>query len=188
MNVRRASKRAVQAALALIAAFVLILGCLVILPQPFGYSTYAVMSPSMAPSVPLGSLAVINEHVGADEIEAGDVVAFKQGEADESVCVHRAESIDGKGGLIETKGDANDTPDLRLVPFEDVTGKVCATVPLAGFAIKWLESHRAAFLGVAAALILASASLSLASPTHCKRNPKKGTECPNKPQQSPNEA
>lgn len=186
MSGRTALQRVLTGSLIALCACALALGCLIFIPAPFGYRTYSVTSSSMAPHIPLGSLVFVDTSVQGDQVQRGDVVAFDKGGADETVCIHRARSIDQGGGLIETKGDANETADLRLVPFEDVQGTVRAHVPFAGFALMWVQAHRAAFAGVAAALALASISLAFASPTRPKgRSSKKGTECLNRTQQIP---
>lgn len=150
--------------LALLALCTLILGAFTFAPALAGFQTYAVRSPSMAPAIPQGSLAIVDPRQSASEIRAGDVLAFKMGDADENVCVHRANAIDQKGGLIETKGDANESPDLRLVPFEDVSGTVCAHIPHIGTALAWTSANKPLIPTAAAILALAIASVALASP------------------------
>lgn len=192
MSGHRCARRITQGALCLLAAAALVLGALTLVPAACGYRTYAVRSPSMAPQIPLGSLVIVDGRAQAIHVQPGDVTAFRIGETDESVCVHRAISIDQEGGLIETKGDANAVPDLRLVPFEDVAGIVCAQVPLAGFALIWAESMRPAIIALAAMLALASMALSLTSPREhrteeCKGR-EKGTGCQNRRKRSLREA
>lgn len=186
MKTHVALRHLMSGLIAAVAALIVGLAILTLLPSFAGFEVYAVTSSSMAPQIPPGSLAIVDARIPGNEVGAGDVVAFKKGEADESVCVHRVESIDQKGGLIQTKGDANDAPDLRLVPFEDVIGAVCTHVPCAGFVLIWMETHRLTFLGIAIALLLASASLTFALPR--KIPSKKGRECPNRTYRSTKEA
>lgn len=173
-------QRALITALSIMTIIALTLGALTFVPALWGMSTYAVRSPSMEPQIPLGSLVIVDANVEGHQVRPGDVVAFQIGGTDESVCVHRAKSIDQEGGLIETKGDANESPDLRLIPFEEVTGTVCAQIPLAGHLLIWTEANRMAFVATAAALALASASLSLIPADRHMTRQRKGTECQNK--------
>lgn len=189
MNARSFASRMLSAALATMAAAALTLGALTFIPALFGCSTYIVKSASMTPGIPLGSLAIVDGSIRGEDLRIGDVAAFRIGDADESVCVHRTQDIYQEGGLIQTKGDANDAPDLRLVPFEDIVGVVCAHVPYAGWSIAWLEEHRLPCAGTAIALALAAAALSFTSPKSINDGSKeKGTTCPNRPERHLKEA
>lgn len=183
MRARRFVSHALNAALATMAAAALALGALTFIPALFGCGTYIVKSSSMAPGIPLGSLAIVDRSMHGEHLRIGDVAAFRIGDADGSVCVHRTQDIYQEGGLIQTKGDANDAPDLRLIPFEDIVGVVCAHVPYAGWSIAWLEENRLPCAGVAIALALAAAALSFSSPQNINMAQKeKGTICPNRPE------
>ena len=183
MRAERFVSQALNAALATMAAAALMLGALTFIPTLFGCSTYIVKSSSMAPGIPLGSLAIVDESIHGEDLRIGDVAAFRIGDADENVCVHRTQDIYQEGGLIQPKGDANDEPDIRLVPFEDIVGVVCAHVPYAGWSIAWLEENRLPCAGVTIALALAAAALSFASPQSIATRPEeKGTACPNRPE------
>ena len=53
-----------------------------------GITPYVVLSGSMEPKVPTGSLCFINEHVKYESIKTGDVIAFKM--SDGTLVTHRA--------------------------------------------------------------------------------------------------
>ena len=108
---------------------ILVLACLPLtLPRLAGYSLYSVISGSMEPEIPVGSLVLIHD---ADPVyvEKGDVIAF-YGAADSSaVITHRVVSNSPAMGEIITKGDANAERDMNPVDYENFIGKVEHVIP-----------------------------------------------------------
>ena len=78
---------------------------------PFGIRPYVILSGSMEPGIPTGSVAYIDVKDRTD-LEVGDVIMYRASE--EINVTHRIVDFDSAGNLI-TKGDANDTADLRPV-------------------------------------------------------------------------
>ncbi|HET6615508.1 MAG TPA: signal peptidase I [Dehalococcoidia bacterium] len=101
-----------------------------VLPR-FGLEVRTVLSDSMEPRLSEGDL-LVTWPVRASRIEPGDVILFEDG-GDHAVA-HRVVSVSGEPGarLFETKGDANDASDARLVPESDVRGRMIFYVPGAG--------------------------------------------------------
>ena len=100
-----------------------------VVPRMLGMQTYAIISGSMEPAYPTGSL-VYARPATADMLAAGDVIAFWRGE---DVVVHRVEENVAVEKELVTKGDANGEVDLRPVPYADVLGKVAFSVPFVGY-------------------------------------------------------
>lgn len=125
----------VLGALILLALAVVAIGSSVA-PRVMGMQSYAIISGSMEPAYPTGSL-VYAEPVAGAELQAGDVAAFWR---DEDVIVHRVEEVDEGSGELVTKGDANAELDLRPVPFGNVLGRVVGSVPLVGYFLMALGS------------------------------------------------
>jgi len=97
-----------------------------------GWEFDAVLSGSMEPVFNVGGLVVIKP-ADAREIKTGDVISFKLPGIDTPIC-HRVIDIENiKGNLFfQTKGDANEEPDIDLVPADSVTGKAILHIPYAG--------------------------------------------------------
>ncbi len=136
---------------AILAAVVLVAGI-----RREGGDVYAVMSGSMEPAIPAGSLIVVTPCGGPEEIREGDVLAFTAGNA---VAAHRVVGITElpAGGVgYRTQGDANERPDAGLVSCDDVIGVVRWHVPWAGYLSTWLKQSRIRLrlLAAAAALLL----------------------------------
>lgn len=96
-----------------------------------GLQNYIVLTGSMTPAYPAGSLVYVQE-VDASELSVGDAITFRL--TDESVATHRIAEVLGSGddAQFRTKGDANAEPDGALVPASDVVGKVVFALPYLG--------------------------------------------------------
>ena len=76
-----------------------------------GYEVYNVVSGSMEPAIPVGSVIYV-ETLRPEEVAEGDVIAFHGGD---SVIAHRVvKNRVGEGEFI-TKGDANAENDMNPV-------------------------------------------------------------------------
>ena len=98
------------------------------IPRVLGYEVYNIVSGSMAPSIPQGSLVLVRP---ADwrEIAPGDVIAFDRAGA---VVTHRVTQLREGERAFVTKGDANVEEDMAPVPFEDLIGRVERHYPYLG--------------------------------------------------------
>lgn len=92
------------------------------------YSTFRVVTGSMEPTLPIGSL-LICKAVDVQEIQVGDIVCFRSYGITDSTAVitHRVTAVlSGENGdiLLQTKGDANLVADGVLVSERNLIGKV----------------------------------------------------------------
>jgi signal peptidase len=111
---------------------VLILACLPLtVPKVFGYHIYTVVSGSMEPEIPIGSLVYI-ESIPAAEVQKEEVIAFYGVMDTSSIITHRVVANSTNMGQFITKGDANDTNDMNPVPYDNYIGKVVLTIPVVG--------------------------------------------------------
>lgn len=101
------------------------------IPRLFGCQVYNVVSGSMEPAIPTGSLVYVKSAEAA-EIAADDVIAF-YGENDTgAIITHRVVKNQVVSGQFITKGDANEKEDLSPVSYDRFIGKVIFHVPLLG--------------------------------------------------------
>ena len=96
-----------------------------------GIKTYAVISGSMEPTYPTGSLLYVKS-VNAQELRVGDAITFMLDE--DTVATHRIIEIipdDEDSSILRfrTQGDANDTPDGTPVHYKNIIGKPVFAVP-----------------------------------------------------------
>ncbi len=106
-----------------------------LLPRVFGMSPMAVLSGSMSPKYPVGSLIYVAD-VGNQDLKTGDVITYRMGE--KTVVTHRIVSIDKENGQIRTKGDANENEDGGVITYDQVIGKVRGCMPLLGYVAVYL--------------------------------------------------
>jgi len=134
---------------------ILLLGFMFIGPH-FGWETHSVMSGSMEPALKVGGIIVTGPEK-LDNIQVGDIITFDTG--GELKVTHRVVNIveiDGKPHF-QTKGDANEEPDPRLVSSTgDVMRKVVLHVPYLGFAAHFMQGRWAflALVGIPALILI----------------------------------
>lgn len=102
-------------------------------PRVIGFEPYAVMSGSMEPEIQTGAMAYVRPCRGED-LADGDVAAFYDDIG--NVVIHRVMSNRIVEGELVTKGDANGSPDMNPVSYDDVIGSVGMSVPGLGVALE----------------------------------------------------
>jgi signal peptidase len=138
---RAAAQRAqVMARLLLSLAIVVLIpiGAFLAVATFAGWRLLDVSSGSMEPTYPVGSLAVVHP-VNVAEIGPGTVVAFVDDTGGEGRLVaHRVIQVLDRpnGRWLQTQGDANRTPDSRLLAARDVRGRVAWVIPRLGSAAR----------------------------------------------------
>ena len=109
----------------------IVVGLALAVPKVAGIQSYVVVSGSMEPEIPAGSLVLVDEAV-PEEIAEGEVIAFTS-EKDKSVVVtHRVIENDKTNGQFITKGDANELKDMNPVPYSNLVGRVVKHYPKVG--------------------------------------------------------
>lgn len=144
--------------MALAAASVLALVVLGLGPHTGRYRTATVLSASMRPTVPEGSVVFVTP-MAADELRTGHVLMYKVPVEDRRVVAHRVVEIVEAGDqpVVRTKGDASNGPDSWLARLEtEPLWRVRAAVPYVGYAVQALRHpHLRAFsIGVVPALLV----------------------------------
>lgn len=114
-------------------------------PRILGYEIYEVVSGSMEPEIPVGSILYV-EGAEPEEIRAGDVIAY---EKEGTVVTHRVEENRYVEGEFITKGDANSKKDAVSVKYGSLIGKVVFHLPVLGTLMSLLSSHGGKLYAVA---------------------------------------
>ena len=107
-------------------------------PSLFGNRLYVVDSGSMEPTMPVNSLIIVNEK-SPDQINVGDVLTY-YGADSKTRVTHRVIEIGTNNDYFITQGDANNVEDAMPVERESVIGIVTVTIPLVGYAFRFLSS------------------------------------------------
>lgn len=100
-------------------------------PKLLGYQIYTVVSGSMEPAIPVGSLVLIGQ-VEPGEVEADEIIAFYGGKDSNAIITHRVVENRVVMGEFITKGDANQTEDMNPVAYEELIGCVEMSIPMLG--------------------------------------------------------
>lgn len=117
-----------------------------------GWTSAAIVSGSMAPTVEVGDVVVFRP-ASLDDLAPDAVIRFG---ADAGTITHRIVDIDAEG-RITTRGDANGSVDRATVTIEGVEGLGVLVVPLVGYPIVWADQGRTMpLLALATALIVMS--------------------------------
>ena len=113
-------------------------------PNLLGMKSLAVLSGSMEPKIPVGSIVIIDD-VEPSTLQTDDVITYNLGGG--TMVTHRVVDVDVEEESIITKGDANEVVDGAPVAFSQVVGKMRLYVPLLGYISIYIRTP----LGIAAA-------------------------------------
>ena len=105
-------------------------------PRVLPYRTFTVLSGSMEPTIPVGSL-IVDRPVDASELAAGDVVTFHPPGHGDKLVSHRVVRVEetDKGRFLVTRGDANGVNDDWRIPAEGPGLKYAMHVPYLGYIV-----------------------------------------------------
>lgn len=135
---------------------VLAAAVLIIVPMATGSQTYSVLTNSMRPHLPPGTL-LVSKPVSFQDLEVGDVITYQLESGQADVITHRivTTSADQEGNtLLITQGDNNSLPDDEPVREIQVRGTLFYAVPYAGFLANWLGNQNRGMGAQIAALVL----------------------------------
>ena len=93
---------------------------------------YVVLSGSMEPNYPTGSVILTN--TTPDEIGTQDVITYRTGE---ELITHKVIRMNDEGYV--TKGDNNQMEDPGTVSPDQVVGKVISCIPYVGYLVLFLH-------------------------------------------------
>ena len=119
---------------AVITAVVALLAVSVVIPRVTGATPYTILTSSMTPSMPPGTLVVVKP-VDVDQVGIGSVITFQLESGKSTVVTHRVvgAGITAKGEQVfTTQGDANDSPDADPVRPVQIRGERMYFVPYVG--------------------------------------------------------
>lgn len=107
-----------------------------------GYRYYNVLTPSMTPTISVGS-AVFVKIVEPSELKEGDIITYLTSEDEKVIVTHRINKIiNGESGLMFiTKGDANNVTDLNPVLASQIIGKVNLIIPYLGNILVYIKQN-----------------------------------------------
>jgi signal peptidase len=118
-----------------------------------GERAYIIHTGSMDGTYDIGDLVIDKQATGP--LHIGDVITFQHSGSSSDVVTHRIVGL--SGGTIQTKGDANPTPDVWTIRYDQVKGVVGTSISKAGYIVYFFKQRSgdaAAATGVLALVLL----------------------------------
>ncbi len=103
----------------------------ILVPMLLGFKEMAVLTGSMEPNIPVGSLIYVKPLDDPATLQPGDVCTYFLNDG-ETLVTHRVVSVDPENRTLVTQGDANTTADGDI-PFDRVLGEARFHLPWAGY-------------------------------------------------------
>jgi signal peptidase len=129
----------------------------VLIPRIAGGTPYVVLTGSMRPTMPPGTLVVVRP-VKAADIDIGSVITYQLRSGRPEVVTHRvvAVGVNASEGhrIFRTQGDANNAPDARWVRSVQIRGERWYAVPYLGYATTFISGEQRHLALVAIVTIL----------------------------------
>jgi signal peptidase I len=129
---------------------------------PGGYRPLVVLSGSMEPVMPTGSL-ILTKSIDPSAIRVGDVITFRLHNMNfaSDLATHRVVAVatGSAGREFVTQGDANSGPDMAPVPAADLVGRVAMVSVTGGAIARFVRTPLFVMLLVAVAAGLAVLTL-----------------------------
>lgn len=138
----------------LFAATIAVISLLTILPLRTPIKPFIVLSGSMRPWMPEGSIVFVRRNIS--NLKKGDIITFKKPGDPTQNITHRIIDERNNNGKTEyqTKGDANNAPDSWALPKGAIWGKALFAIPLLGYVIQFSKTKLGSIVVVAIPLIL----------------------------------
>lgn len=116
-----------------------------------GLRTFVVLSGSMEPLYPTGSLIYVKNIENTGSIPAGTVITYMISE--DTVVTHRVVAAvpDGEDPTVvryRTKGDANEAEDGTLVHYRNVIGTPVFTIPGLGYLANYIQNPPGSYVAM----------------------------------------
>ena len=122
-----------------------------------GFKTFTVMSGSMEPEYPVGSMIYVKP-TDYKSLKVGDVISYVAN-SDNTIVTHRIVAIetDEKNPEVlrfKTQGDANASADAKLVHYKNVLGTPILTIPYLGYIAHNIQQPPGIYITLVAGTLL----------------------------------
>ncbi|WP_167555329.1 signal peptidase I [Gottfriedia acidiceleris] len=134
-------------------------------PTFFGHQVYYVLSGSMEPTLPKGSIIIVKDITSETKLSLGDIITFKMPYNEDILVTHRINEVINENGQLvyRTKGDANPIQDPWIIEKESIVSVYSGVkLPIVGYFLKQIhKSFSISLLLTILGLILISYGLKL---------------------------
>jgi signal peptidase len=121
---------------------------LIVIPKMAGAIPLTILTQSMEPLLPPGTL-VVDQRVKPSDVHLGDVVTYQIAPGKPDVITHRVVGINLNSKGVRTftfKGDNNAEPDADPVLAGQIKGRVMYSIPYIGVVSLWMNGPARAFI------------------------------------------
>lgn len=150
----------------IITTIVIVFGILLVGLFCFGIQPYVVESGSMEPTIKTGSVCLINQRAKYEDVQVGDIIAFKLDTGD--YATHRVKTITNEG--IITQGDKNIAEDNVITTRANYIGKNIFSIPNAGFLVKGIQEPKGKIILGTIIVVLVLAAILIGTPSLKKKD------------------
>ena len=121
-----------------------------------GLQPYVVLSGSMEPTYPVGSLIYVKS-TDYKQLKVGDPITFLVSE--DTVATHRIIEVlpdedDPNTIRYFTQGDANDAPDGSSVHYKNIIGKPVFSIPYLGYVSNYIQAPPGKYVAISGCALL----------------------------------
>ena len=119
-------------------------------PHTGRYRTLTVLTGSMQPGIPVGSVVVVTPEPPS-QLRVGQIVTYRIPVEDHRVITHRVVKVleGGDRPIFQTQGDANNAPDYWLAQVNgDTVWRVSHVLPGLGLTLNWARHPTVHFVSV----------------------------------------
>ena len=156
LNMNKTFKKIWNAVTTALVVIVVIFALLLVGARGIGLLPLTVLSGSMEPNYPVGSLIYVKK-VDPLTLEAGDVITYTIDE--DTVVTNRIVEVipdenDPTIVRFKTKGDANEAIDGTLAYSPNVAGTPVFTIPYLGYVASYIQNPPGTYIAISAGAIL----------------------------------
>lgn len=151
MNLARRIYRIISSVLV---GLIVVLAVLLVGVRLVGLTPYTVISGSMEPAYPVGSLLYVQK-VDPTTLQEGDPVTYYMSGG--QVVTHRVIEVvedPSVGVCYRTKGDANNIADSSLLKYTQVIGRPVMAIPWLGYVSWFIQHPPGTYVAIAAVMVL----------------------------------
>ncbi len=144
------NKKALRTLTTILVCLAIVFAFFISIIRVFGFQVYGVLTGSMEPAYPTGSLIYVRD-VDASTLRVNDVITFSL--SPNVIATHRIVDIipdENNPGQykFQTKGDANKSVDASLVSPTHIIGKVIFSVPYLGDIANYIQNPPGTYVAI----------------------------------------
>ncbi|MBX3193615.1 MAG: signal peptidase I [Microbacteriaceae bacterium] len=129
-------------------ALLALAAAVIVVPAATGSRPLTVLTSSMEPTLPPGTLLVVSP-VEPEDIRIGDVVTYQIRSGDPTVVTHRVIAVSKSAGgeyAFTFKGDNNAQPDPDQIREVQIEGRLWYSVPYIGWVNTWVNGEARSYV------------------------------------------